>query len=267
MNSISAHTAAGQMAGYLFQPERALFHLATSPAGAVVGIETLDDVVVLLPDGTAIHEQDKHSVSKSSPLHENQVGLWKTLNIWLSAIASEEIDIAVTELHLVTNKAVSRGFAHELLIRGRDAADLAILVALLRKAARQVPKTVREIAATVSSRSNAELTTMLEKVRVIDKGQGASGDELKKRLAAALPLPVNHEIEIIQALLGWIHDTTIDLIRQGQPAWLTREAFVERYLTLVSAFHDRRFLSETAEALIPVSSEHRSAHQHRLFVK
>jgi hypothetical protein len=89
----------------------------------------------------------------------------------------------------------------------------------------------------------------------------------RQTLATKLPLPTGHEVEILQSLLGWVHDTAIELIRKREPAWLTREAFVERYLVLVSAFHDRRFLNETAEALIPVSTDKRLAHRQRLFVK
>ncbi len=267
MSLISTHTAAGQMAGFLFQPERALFHLANSPAGSVVGIETLDDVAVLLPDGTTIYEQDKHSVSKRSPLAENKVEIWKTLNIWLAAIAAEEIELTSAELHLVTNQVVSSGFARELIVCGRQRDDLAHLVALLRQAGQRVPKSVRETADFVLSRGNAELAALLERVHVIDGSQSSSADDLKKSLATKLPLPADHEVEILQSLLGWIHDTAIELIRKREPAWLTREAFVERYLVLVSAFHDRRFLNETAEALIPVSTDKRLAHRHRLFVK
>ena len=63
MGEKNSHSAAGQMAGYLFQPERALYHLATGSRGSVVGIETLDDIAVVSQDGSIKLEQAKHYVS------------------------------------------------------------------------------------------------------------------------------------------------------------------------------------------------------------
>jgi len=67
-NTIVSHAAPGQLAGYLFQPERALFHLAVAGRGSMVGIETLDDVAVVDQQGRSIREQDKHYTSQRTPL-------------------------------------------------------------------------------------------------------------------------------------------------------------------------------------------------------
>lgn len=267
MGSNAKHSAAGQMAGYLFQPERAMYHLATSPAGAVVGIETLDDIAVLFPDGTTLLEQDKHNALARTPLAEGGKDLWNSLSIWLAAVESGDADLETTEFHLVTNRNVSAGFSAELLKRGREDKDLKTLVELLRAAGSRASESIRPIVESVLSKSDQLLADLLRKVRVVDAREGTAGAELKKKAAAALHLPPAHAEEVIHGLLGWVHDTAVELIRQRQPAWLKREAFTERYLRLVTAFQDRRFLNETAEAMIPVTAEKRQAHKRRLFVK
>lgn len=266
MSSIALHTAAGQLAGFLFQPERALFHLATSPLGSVVGIETLDDVAVIQPNGLTTYEQDKHSVSAASQLADSSVGLWKTLNIWLCAVAEGEIDLDLAELQVVTNKVLTRGLAWELMQSGRENRDLIKLLAALRRAAKRVPSSTRPIASAVASRKDPELLAVLKRVRVIDGSSNSFGQDMRKELAKRLPLPPGQETDILQSLLGWIHETILELIRKGEPAWLTREAFLERYFRTVNFLQDRRFLNETAEALIFVPPEKRAAHRQRLFV-
>lgn len=59
-----SHVAAGPMAGYLFQPIRALYWLMKVPRGATVGVETEDDVAVLLKGGRKTYEQDRSSIQK-----------------------------------------------------------------------------------------------------------------------------------------------------------------------------------------------------------
>src|SRR6185312_1162139 len=108
MSERNAHSAAGQMAGYLFQPERALFRLATSSRDDVIGIETLDDIAVVSPDGSTKLEQAKHYVSDAN-LSGRGKDFWKSLNIWLEAIENEEVEISKTEFFLVTNKTASSG--------------------------------------------------------------------------------------------------------------------------------------------------------------
>src|ERR1700677_4702633 len=99
----SKHSAPGQAAGYLFQFERALRHLAFSGTGAVVGIETLDDVVVSQSSGAVVYEQDKHTISGTNPISDRSKGLWKSLKIWTEGIAAGDIDLVQAQFLLVTN--------------------------------------------------------------------------------------------------------------------------------------------------------------------
>ncbi len=267
MSVSSNHSAAGQLAGYLFQPERALYHLARSPRGSMIGIETLDDVSVRFPNGKTIYEQDKHSVGKRSPLAESKAEMWKAFNIWLQGIAQAEVDLDCSEFHLVTNKRISSGFCHLLLKEPRSVDSIKALVSALRQAGKSASKSVRLFSDAVLAYSDEQISALFERVRLVDGSKRSAGSDLKANLADILPLPPGKEEEVIQSLLGWVHDTTLELIRRGEAAWLSREAFSERYIILVSKFHDQRFLNETAEALIPITDDKRIEHQRRLFVK
>ena len=97
---MTSHTAPGQAAGYMFQPERALYWLATSPA-LTVGIETEDDVVVHLQNGSSVREQDKSTISGRVPFGDRSKDLWNTLGIWVDAASAKQIDLETCLLLLV----------------------------------------------------------------------------------------------------------------------------------------------------------------------
>ena len=264
------HSAPGQLAGYLFQPERALYHLATSGLGAFVGIETLDDVAVRSSDGSVTREQDKHYISDATPLADRSKELWNTLYIWLKAVDEGEIDLATTELQLVTNRKLTSGIAralHENGSTGPSPDILAALIKRLRAAGKRPPKKLREQVKLVLAHSDAELMALLSKVRVIDGSDACYGAELRSKVALTLHAPGECMDAVLDGLLGWIHDTVLMLIRSGQPAWLSREEFSERYRRELFAHSDSRFFRETTAADIPVTDTERASLRENLFVK
>ena len=81
------HSAVGPAAGFLFQFERAFLHLAKSGKGAVVGIETEDDVALKTVDGKVVWEQSKISLQdQGHPFANRSKNLWNTLLIWLAKL-------------------------------------------------------------------------------------------------------------------------------------------------------------------------------------
>ena len=255
------------MAGYLFQPERALEHLALSPKGTMVGVETLDDVAVLHASGQQIREQDKHYTSGKKPLGDRSKELWNSLKVWLDAIEDEDLDLTTAEFHLVTNEILSKGLAFDLKqLEDTKEARLAF-VARLRKAGRKPPKELKKIFNHVLAYSDEKLCNLISRIRVFDATSAVHGDALREVLHDHLHLPPAHADEIIQGLLGWVDDFVLKQIRQGKPAWLTRAAFDERYLRLLYRYQDIAFVRETEEALIAVGEEERAERMSRLFVK
>lgn len=260
------HSAAGQMAGYLFQPERALYHLATISRGSVVGIETLDDIAVVSSDGSMKLEQAKHYVSEKEPLADRSKELWNSLKIWLDGIQREEIDSEKTEFFLVTNKTITKGIVSDLMSLGNDETSRTNLVAKLRVAGKEPPESLREIFSSVLSHTDDELKQLVGRIRIID-GNTSHGAGLRKEIADKLHLVQGTDDEIVISLLGWVHDTTLTLIRAGKPALLTREAFDERLRRITYRYNDTRFIQETEEALIPVNEQELQSRKGKLFVK
>jgi len=269
-DAAARHSAPGQLAGYLFQPERALFHLATGGSGTVVGIETLDDVSVLDGKGRIIREQDKHYTSDRIPLADRSKEFWNSLSIWLAAIDSGEVDdLEKAEFHLVTNKIVSTGLAHEIIKLQKFSldSDWRKFVKKLRAAGINPPKGLISIVQSVLRHSDDTLITFAKRIRVTDGGLGSSGESLRETIADALLLNASDADDVLKGLLGWIHDTTLLLIRQRKPAWFSREDFAERYRRELFAHGDRQFFRETAAAEIPVTDEERARYRQNLFVK
>ena len=98
------HAAPGQSAGYAYQFERAPYWLARSPAGAVVGIETDDDVATK-SGAISLLEQDKHSINAGShPFGDRSKDLWNTLSIWQDAIEENRVEVKTARFLMVTNQ-------------------------------------------------------------------------------------------------------------------------------------------------------------------
>ncbi|OAI41606.1 hypothetical protein AYO41_05375 [Verrucomicrobia bacterium SCGC AG-212-E04] len=267
MSSQSKHNAAGQMAGYLFQPERALHHLAIGPRGAMVGLETLDDVAVVLANGQQIREQDKHYTSKKKPLADRSKEFWNSLLIWLQAIETEELDTEKTEFHLVTNQTLRTGLAFDLMHLGESNEEVNAFVARLRESGKTPPVELRGLFAKVLAYSDKHLITLLSRIRVFDATSAVHGAELREALHDHLHLPPAHATDIIQGLFGWLNELVLDQIRNNKPAWITRTAFDERYMRLLYHYQDIAFVRETEEALIPVGEDERAKRKNQLFVK
>lgn len=267
MSTDSNHSAAGQMAGYLFQPERALRHLALSPAGATVGVETLDDVAVLFPDGTQLREQDKHYTSKAAPLGDKSKALWNSLNIWLEAIDADELDLDTTELLLVTNRELKEGLAFDLKNVGSDETARLTFVKNLRKAGKHPTTTAKALVEKVLSHDDKTLSSLVSRIRVQDSTDKSYGASLRAEVEERLHLSPKYSQEIIQGLLGWVHETILELIRERKPAWIRRDAFSECYRRLMFRYQDTLFINETAEALVPVDEKERERRRNRLFIK
>ena len=101
--SLATHSAPSTAAAFDYQFERALLWLAKSKSGAIVGVETDDDVAVREEDGKLSLEQAKHSVlPDGEPFGDRRKDLWNTLATWIEAIDSGEIDVKFAKFLMVT---------------------------------------------------------------------------------------------------------------------------------------------------------------------
>lgn len=264
----SKHSAPGQLAGYLFQPERALFWLAKCERGGVVGVETGDDVVLKGADGTKTYEQDKSTISSHrTPLTDRSEELWKTLSIWVEAVKSGEIQIGTARLVIATTAVLPSCLAKDLGKESKTPAEIAACIRQLRSTGAAPSATIASYTATVLGCSDQELSAIIERISVIDGSDGSSGQALKDKLLSELHIADHLPGDaILQSLYGWICDTLMQLWRNGKPGWITFEQFV-RQLHQVIRLHERRTFRERARDLVPVSDEDRKSHRTRPFVK
>ena len=188
--TLSRHSAPGCAAGFIYQLERALYWLAKSPAGFVIGIETDDDVVAKGPDGERTQEQDKHSIQDGAkPFGDRSTDLWKTLSIWLQALVAGEVTPEHTRFLMVTNKTLPDCLAKRIAnAENPDGIDACI--AELEKIGKKPSDTIATYVKTVllpSSRSY--LKKLIDNCELSDASGNASGSKLRKKTVSLLQIP------------------------------------------------------------------------------
>jgi len=256
------------MAGYLFQPERALYWLAKSRNGSIIGIETEDDIVrkAINADEINIYEQDKHSISENIPFGDHSKDLWNTLGIWLKKMDEPEFDLETAQFHLVTNKIVKKGIVLEF--KSENTKEKIIkCVERLRKIATNVPVSSKKYSDCVCLYSDEKIAGLLSKVVLCDGNSNSFGNDLKEELRSLLLIPDNLPFEeIYNNLLGWIHSTTINCWRRGLPAWLSRQKFIKYHQKLLSRYENKKFI-ETNKELIILSENEKNEQHNEIFVQ
>lgn len=264
------HSAPGAAAGFAYQFERALYWLASSAAGAVVGIETTDDVVVLLKNGQLLTEQDKHSLQEhSAPFADRSRDLWNTLRIWLDAIETGEISVERTCFFLVTNKVLPHGIARQIS-DAKDADDATACIHSLTIAAENPPAQVADLMERVlRDSSRAHLVELLIRVELIDGGEPSGGEALRSETIGRLQLPgwaLASANSVLDELRGWLDDVVMNLWRHGNPGWVERDAFVN-CLHAVLDRRKREIIRERAAHLIPLTEDALDTERGRPFVR
>lgn len=266
----SSHSAAGAAAGFGYQFERALYWLASTPAGAVVGIETTDDVVVLLKNGERLNEQDKHSIQEDgAPFGDRSRDLWNTLRIWLDAIEGGEIPLGQTRFLMVTNKLLPNCIARQISSAMTDA-DATACVEALSAAAKNPPDHVADLMLRVlRDDSQATLAAMLVRVELTDGAEPTSDAALRAETIACLQLPdsaLASANSVVDELCGWLHGVVMDLWRQRKPGWVQRDHFVN-YLHAALDRRKRQIIRERAAHLIPLADDALDTERGRPFVR
>lgn len=114
-NVLDLHSVPSVVAGFVFQFQRALLELIKSENGAVIGVETLDDVSVANTDGSKTLEQDKFTTDSSGKVYADKAhNLLNTMSIWLGAALRGELDITKTSFRLVTNVKCTTGLVRAI---------------------------------------------------------------------------------------------------------------------------------------------------------
>lgn len=264
--STTRHTAAPSGAGYIFQLERALYHLGQAAADSLVAVEHIDDVAVLKAGKAAIVEQDKHSVRPDAQsLGDRSYALWRTLQIWLN----QHIESTTCKRYLlVTNKAVSTPVARMLEGVASGKSKPTEVVKVLREADRPKSKgkkssKLQSIIDDVLGWSDEALCGLIARVEIVHDDCGA---EMRTQMANGLGIDPRVDYDIIlDALLGWMTRTLQQAWRAQLPGLISRSACV-RQCREIERLHARRRLLPRPARDVPVDAIDRTRAMARPFV-
>jgi len=267
--SLDDHSARGSAAGFTFQFERAFHWLCQSPAGAVIGIETGDDVSITSVDGALILEQDKHSVrEEAKPFGDRSKDLWNTILIWLQALDSREVPIG-TRFLMVTNKDIGDGLARQIGA-AKEETEVMACIAGLETASLTPPESIASLVGPVlSTESRENLKLLIRQCELADAGSSTAGRALRELSVSQLQLPAwcaDATDSIADELLGWLHRTILSLWQANKPGWVERDHFINQ-LHAVLDRRKRRETRERAEHLIPLNEDRVGKEKGRPFVK
>ena len=190
--SLENHSAPGPAAGYAFQFERALFWLARSPAGFMIGIEIEDDVAIRHQDGSRTLEQNKHSIQEQAkPFGDRSKDLWNTLSIWLTALEEGELKSGQARFLMVTNKTLPDCIGKQISNAKTDE-EIDKCIKALKAAVAKPSKTIRAFTEKVLAKSSEKhLREIIENCELLDEASGASGTDLRKSTIAELQIPAD----------------------------------------------------------------------------
>ncbi|MDU6040661.1 MAG: ABC-three component system protein [Clostridium butyricum] len=267
MGVLEEHSVPGQAAGYFFQPERALYWLAKSPKGAMVGIEAGDDVTVLTVSG-AITEQDKSSISKKTDtLGNRSKDLWNTLSIWIQAINEGEINIESTSFIVASNKIFDETYIIRKISNAENDEKAKECIDFLRTAGDNPPKTIEAYVRNVLSCKESILINLIKKTHLSDGNDKSYGNQLMDEISSLCHIPESLPcLDIVYAMLGWLHETVLTLWRNGESGWIARNAFDEQLERQKTIFRERVF-RERIPDLIPITNSKREEKKDSKFVR
>lgn len=246
----------GTVAGILYQYERALHALASSPADASVGIETLDDVATLSGDGAAILEQEKHSLRPDTAISDHSVDLWKTLANWLDALSKG--NITINKFVFVTNRTVAQTSLLFRLTRPNKNQELIDSIFLeVQRIGNSLPSVKtpsQKQIARACRHDEKNIKRLIALMELADGSADGNPDAIRRSIVDRLHLPSTINADaVLENLAGWLHNVTISAWRSGKQGWIKRQAFsdqVDRIITQLRRAKQR----ERASKLVPITA-------------
>lgn len=231
----------GSYLGYSLQSTRMCLHLCEAPRGAFVALEVLDDVDVEYADGKKMVEQSKSGIA-TNPIANFSKDLWKTFSNWIDAIEAGAIDLGKTRFRLYVLQKKEGAFAHNLHYAHTRP---------------QVEHVVREIRQSYEDELPGGCKPHIEKFLNYDPEKLANlvmafeletgNDQLVEGIKDYLSLAVPEDLleDTCHAAIGWVKNTSDDLIAAGQLAVLARSQFSDWMSTYNSRFSFNHLLKYT----------------------
>ncbi|MFJ2452619.1 ABC-three component system protein [Pseudomonas protegens] len=207
-------------------------HLCEAPRGSFVALEVLDDVDVVLPDGTRLLEQSKSGLA-TNPIANFSVDLWKTFSNWIEAIEAGAVDPAKTLFRIYVLQEKKGEYASALHYAHTRA---------------QVDRVVQSIKEDFETEQHEGCKPYIERFLAYDREKLAAlvmafeletgNDQLVERIKDHLALTVPNEFldDACDTAVGWVKNTSDRLISQRKYPAIARDEFSDRMSTFNTRF-------------------------------
>jgi hypothetical protein len=260
------HTATGQMAGYLFQPDRALVLLCSCKSKEAVSIELVDDVAAVDEKGNVVYrEQDKSSIQPDGqPFKDRSKDLWNTLMIWVNEIKMGTLKIETTKLVCVTNKKLDKDSLIKKIAAAKKEEEFAATILLLKNAAAKPPAGIKKIIDAVIAEEEI-LKQIIPQITLIEE---STFETRTKEIAEALPLTDDIKDNVIESLRGWFNESILKQLDNGQAPIIKKSDFNNRFTKIVNKLTDDR-ITFNVKRLVQnsITKADREKASDRMFVK
>lgn len=262
----TTHSATGQLAGYLFQPDRALVLLCSCKNKEAVSIELVDDVAAVNEKGEVIYrEQDKSSIQENGePFKNRSKDLWNTLKIWIDDVKNGTLKIESTKLVCVTNKKLDKELIIKKIAAAKTEDEIAAAILLLKTAAAKPPAVIKEISAAVIAEEEI-LKQLIAKIELIEDN---TLETRNQEIADKLHLEDEIKENVILSLRGWLLNSILTQLDKGKAPIIKKSDFNNRLSRIINKEKDDRIVFEVKRLVKSrISEEDREQVSDRIFVK
>ena len=227
------HQASEQMLGYLYQVKYALILLLKAENERYqISIEKYDDVAFSDDDDPKTMIQLKHHIGKQGNLSDASTDLWRTLKVWIDAIANTDGLLNDTDFLLVTTAIAPDGCAASYL--RRENRDVESAYNLLKQVTTTSSNQAHEdYYAAFIGLGEEGAKKLLKKIYVVDGASNivdASGELLKAVRYACMP---KFEQQICDRVEGWWYRQAIAALCSETPVYITQQE-LRHYIVSIS---------------------------------
>lgn len=234
--------ASASALGYLYQFAKALQLCIEQWVGGLewsVAVEAADDIEKHAGSLTELLQLKQRA--DGTRLTDSAPDLWKTLRIWCEAATAGRIDLAETNLFLMTTAELPPGSAgYHLQPKASGHRDEGKALTLLRGARQASSSDTLQKAFAAFDRLEADgavgHSALLARIDVI--GDAPRIDEVRETMLGHAALVVGHDLakSFLTRLEGWFYDRVIEQMRTPGGAPITGEEFDQIFSDLRHQF-------------------------------
>lgn len=283
--------ASGSLAGFLFQPDRALLHLSQlKHRGHYVSIEYIDDVGVHDKlDNVLISEQDKHSIKRSGSTFQNSsLDLWKTFSIWIDSFKEGTVN-ENTKFICSTNKKISQNsFLYEFPRYSLTELELKVKEILKEKTDTLKQKNKdAEVQGYDKNGIGTTLKPLIKNIKIVSENIATfkkilnniviedeqTLEKLKDNFLNHIQRPLENEFSdrIYDELLGWLNERCKVLWKNDKKAKISKEEFNQKMDIINSSQTLKQLIfrakDEIKKEIGEIDTELESIYSDSIFVK